>query len=221
MSRSARDLILTVAVLAALSLCGTVAADDWSFFNSTQQTGLGVGRFYRSESDTAADLPRFALGFETKVSTDLGPYVSFFVLGAVTINAVEAGRDYTQWVTQDDEYKAARIMTGLLIPFAFLGDSHSIIGPGLTIHIRPENPAPFVEAGVGLSSVISAADESYLFGSGFFGGAGVDITDRISVGVRAIWTPRRLDSGWTSSSATDAMTVLGMLSFARGQSGPR
>ena len=219
MNKTTRKVVWAAMVLAAITLCGTVGAQGFSLAGSTQQIGVGVGRFYRLDSESSGpDVSRFAINLETKVSTELGSYVSFFVLGAISINAVENGVNYTRWVGQKDEYTAARILAGVAIPFAFLGDSHSIIGPGITIYIRPVNPAPYVEAGVGLSSVISSADDSYLFGSGFIGGAGVEITDQIGVGVRAIWTPARLDSGWTSSSATDALTVVAMVSFARGPS---
>jgi hypothetical protein len=217
MSKQTHGLPLTAAVLTALLLCGTAGAQESTRPAISAQMGIGAGRFSRFQSDSAgANLSRFALGFESKVGANLGDYVSFFVLTAVSINEVEAGVNYTRWVAQDDEYKAARILLGILIPFAFLGDSHGIIGPGVSVYFRAQNPAPYVEAGAGLSSVISVADRSYLFGSGFFGGVGVDITDQIGVGVRAVWTPARLDSDWTSSTPSDALTVLGMVHFRGG-----
>ena len=85
----------------------------------------------------------------------------------------------------------------------------------MTIRVREQNPAPYVEVGVGLSGVISDQDDSYLFGSGFFGGAGVQITDEFGAAVRAVYTPARLDSDWTSSSAATALTVLGLLTVSR------
>lgn len=214
MLRGAYGPSLAVAVAAAVFFCGTANAQQSSRSGISGQVGIGVGRFYRFEPQSSdADVSRFALGFESKVGANLGDYISVFMLSAISINEVEAGVSYARWVAQDDEYTAARIPLGLFIPFAFLGDSHSIVGPGIGVYFRAENPAPYVEAGVGLSSFISAADRRYQFGSGFFGGAGVEITDRVGVGVRAIWTPARLDSDWTSSSPSDALTVLGMLHF--------
>jgi hypothetical protein len=205
---------LAAVIVAALLLCGAAGAQESDRSGISGHMGIGVGRFYRYDPDAAGrEVSRFALGFESKVSANLGPYVSVFVLSAVSINEIEAGVNFARWVGQDDEWTAARILLGLFIPFAFLGDSHGMVGPGVSVRFRAQNPAPYAEVGAGLSSVISVADRSYLFGSGFFGGVGVDITDRIGAGVRAVWTPARLDSGWTSSSPTSALTVLGMVHF--------
>jgi hypothetical protein len=65
-----------------------------------------------------------------------------------------------------------------------------------------------MEGGFGYSSIQSISRELFIMGLGMFAGFGVEITDHISCGLRAIWSPSFLHSGWFSPSDDDYFSLL-------------
>jgi hypothetical protein len=178
------------------------------------QVGIGAGSFVRTQTE-GDNISRFAVGLESKVGAILSDHVALFLLAAVAFNDSKAAVDYTRWVSQEDEYTLLRaLFLGWLIPLAFFADSQMIVGPGITFYTSRRQPSLYVEAGGGFSIIPSIADRSYLFGTGVFGGLGVEITDWIGFGARAIWAPSALHSRWTRSDDS-VLSVLAMLQLGR------
>jgi hypothetical protein len=194
---------------AALSLSS--AEEQGAAVRGFSQIGIGVGRTYRGDEDGGLGSPLFSFGFDSRVGMRLGEHGALFLYTGIVIHDVATGVDYTRWVFQDDEYLVLKAFSlSWLIPAAFLLDSHVMAGPGITFYTSAQAPAAFVEVGGGLSSNQSVAHSYYAFGSGLFGGAGVQITDHVGVLLRVLWAPSSLASRWTSSDG-DALSLLAML----------
>jgi hypothetical protein len=174
-------------------------------------TGIGAGWFLQTHfNDSDRDLSRSCVGFESKLGANLTDHLSLFLLSGVSVFHHETVRDYANWVFKKDDYSFLKVFFLMwFIPFAGLLDSQLVVGPGLAYHFSDNAPSFVIEAGGGLSSVQSVVDKTFLFGGGFFGGVGFDITKKIGFGIRVLWTPSFLFSTWTSSDS-HVLSIMGM-----------
>jgi hypothetical protein len=201
--------LLLLAGLFSLLLASTVSSageeqkeeSGRSLFFRT--SGFGVGSYFRTDYDGEnaenQTLARFAIGLDTELGVNLGDYFSLYFYSAVAINDFALAEKFARWVFKDDGYALIKAMFLMwFIPMAVFADSHAVIGPGIAYHVSPSAPSFYVEAGGGLSSLQSYADDTYIFGFAVFGGLGVDITEDIGLAVRVLWSPPPFHSRWTS-----------------------
>ncbi len=161
------------------------------FFN----LGLGPGLYH---FDYPADRENFnfTFGMDNRIGVRMGGHLSVFLLSHFNVTSLKTASEFSDWVFSEDD---VRVGLAVFIPGAVLLDSQIFFGPGLMFHSDVRAPSIYGEAGFGYSSIQSVSEREFIMGGGLFAGAGVEITPRISVGARIIWSPSAMHSWWTPS----------------------
>ncbi len=194
-NRSQRILAVCIPLLLLSSLLQAEetqpAVRSGLFFNF----GLGPG-LYRFDDEADRENFNFTFGMDNRIGVRMGGHLSVFLLSHFNVTSLKTASEFSDWVFSEND---VRVGLAVFIPGAVLLDSHIFFGPGLMFHSDVRAPSIYGEAGFGYSSIQSVSESEFIMGGGLFAGAGVEITPRISVGARIIWSPSAMNSWWTPS----------------------
>jgi hypothetical protein len=174
-----------------------------------RSVGLGGGGwFYLGDPEVSArEQP--AIAVESKLGFALSGGFSIFWALDLAVHDFETIDDCYHWLFQKDEYTALRlIFLWPLIVLAPFAGSHAVTGPGVSWHSSVSGPAFFADAGMGLSAFIRPSEGTFMAGTGFFAGFGVEIAGGWGFGVRALYSPPTLVNLFQGPDS-HVVTVLG------------
>jgi hypothetical protein len=183
--------------LPALLNADEIITAEPGFFTSL---GLGAGLYSLADAQSDAAPMPFTIGIESRFGGRIDDHFSVFLLAHFNVTDFRAAADFSEWIFE--EQAPADNIRFLLIPFiplAVLFDSQLFVGPGVAYRFSPAPPSVYVEGGLGYSGIQSISERAFIMGAGLFAGAGVEITPRLGCGLRVIWSPSFLHSGWTPS----------------------
>ncbi|MBN1523843.1 MAG: hypothetical protein JW904_05130 [Spirochaetales bacterium] len=161
--------------------------------------GLGAGLF--SFDNDVAEIPaNFTFGIESRIGVHINEHLSLFLFTHVNFMTFSTIVDFSKWVYEDPENETLRVLLTPFIPIALFFESQIFVGPGIRYYTFPSTPSLYFEGGMGYSGIQSISMQTFIMGGGLFTGFGVEITPHISCGVRLIYSPSFLHSGWTPSN---------------------
>jgi hypothetical protein len=177
---------------------------------SFSQFGIGAGMYSEWNGDSANAL---AVGLEGKFGSYFSDHMYVFLLANFALHGTESGSSYARWVFKEDDFLLFKVLfLGWFIPIAFLADSHAMVGPGIGYTFSDQPPSLYLEGGGGFTGTKSITEEKFYVGFGLFGGAGIEITERLGFGARITYAPPALRSWWTPSTV-QAVTATAMVYF--------
>jgi hypothetical protein len=161
-------------------------------------TGLGAGLYLFDDAtgSLSGGALHFTVGYDGRLGARIDGNFSVFLMTHVNVTSFTSVVDFTNWVFAENDL---RLLLTVFIPFAVFFESQVFIGPGIMYHTSTRAPSLYVEGGLGYSQIQSISQRTFVMGAGLFAGFGVEITPRLGCGLRAIWSPSFLHSGWTPS----------------------